>query len=92
MHMIFDIKHDLQRKARFVVGGHVIDSSDHNTNSSTVKDILVRLMMLIAVNNNIGMMSGDIGNAFCTAPCDKKIRSTAGDEFGERKGATVVLK
>eukprot|EP00957_Ditylum_brightwellii_P074023 5624595-Ditylum_brightwellii.AAC.1 len=48
MHMIFDIKHDLQRKAEFDVGSHVIDFSDHNTYSSTVKDILVRLMMLIA--------------------------------------------
>eukprot|EP00957_Ditylum_brightwellii_P074748 5681214-Ditylum_brightwellii.AAC.1 len=57
MHMIFDIKHDLQRKAQFVVGSHVIDSSDHNIYSSTMKDILVRLMMLIAVKNNRGMMS-----------------------------------
>eukprot|EP00957_Ditylum_brightwellii_P090553 6895904-Ditylum_brightwellii.AAC.1 len=79
MHMIFDIKHDLQRKAQFVVDGHIINSSDHNTYSSTVKDILVRLMILIALKNNLGMMSGDIDNAFCTAPCAKKIWSTAGD-------------
>eukprot|EP00957_Ditylum_brightwellii_P157069 11954356-Ditylum_brightwellii.AAC.1 len=31
MQMIFDIKQDLRRKARFVVDGHVIDSSEHTT-------------------------------------------------------------
>eukprot|EP00957_Ditylum_brightwellii_P076968 5849536-Ditylum_brightwellii.AAC.1 len=35
MQMIFDIKQDLCRKARFVVSGHVIDSSQHNTYSLT---------------------------------------------------------
>eukprot|EP00957_Ditylum_brightwellii_P144154 10983309-Ditylum_brightwellii.AAC.1 len=37
-------------------------------------------------------MSGDIGNAFCIAPYAEKIWSTAGDEFGHRKGAIMVLK
>ena len=92
MHMIFDIKHDLRRKARFVVGGHVIDSSEHTTYSSTIKDISVRLMMLVAAKYGLGMISGDIGNAFCTAPCAEKIWSVAGEQFGDKKGAIVVLK
>eukprot|EP00957_Ditylum_brightwellii_P193388 14725320-Ditylum_brightwellii.AAC.1 len=92
MHMIFNIKHDLRHKARFVVGGHVVDSSKHTTFSSTVQDIPVRLMLLIAVKNNLGMVSGDIGNAFCTAPCAKQIWSVAGDDFGPRKGSVVTLK
>eukprot|EP00957_Ditylum_brightwellii_P091873 6995476-Ditylum_brightwellii.AAC.1 len=54
MCMIFDIKHDLQRKAQVVVGDHVIDSSDYNTYSSTVKNMLVRLMMLIVVKKILG--------------------------------------
>ena len=92
MQMIFDVKHDLRRKARFVVGGHVIDSSGHTTYSSTIKDLSVRLMLLIAVKNDLGFMAGDIGNAFCTAPCAEKIWSVAGDQFGTRKGSIVVLK
>eukprot|EP00957_Ditylum_brightwellii_P088665 6752923-Ditylum_brightwellii.AAC.1 len=70
--MIFDIKQDLRRKARFVVGGHVIDSLQHNTYSLTVKDILVRLLVLAAVKSGLSIMTGDIGNAFCTAPCAEK--------------------
>eukprot|EP00957_Ditylum_brightwellii_P114233 8709096-Ditylum_brightwellii.AAC.1 len=92
MHMIFDIKHDLWRKARFVVGGHGIDYFDHTTYSSIIKDISVRLMMLVATKYWLGMISGNIGNAFCTATCAEKIWSVAGEQFGEKKGAIVVLK
>ena len=49
MQMIFDIKQDLHRKVRFVVGGHVIDSSEHMTYSSMIKDVSVWLLMLAAV-------------------------------------------
>ena len=38
LHMSFDIKkEDLMHKARLVVGGHVIDASDHMTYTSTVQ-------------------------------------------------------
>ena len=47
--IVFDVKQqDHKFKARPLVGGHVIDSSDTNTYSSTIKDISVRLMMLVA--------------------------------------------
>eukprot|EP00957_Ditylum_brightwellii_P074077 5628884-Ditylum_brightwellii.AAC.1 len=35
MQMIFDIKQDLRRRARFIAGGHIIDSLQHNTYSLT---------------------------------------------------------
>eukprot|EP00957_Ditylum_brightwellii_P137363 10472438-Ditylum_brightwellii.AAC.1 len=92
MHMIFNIKHNLRHKACFVVGGHVVDSLKHTTFSSTVQDISVRLMLMIAVQNNLVMMSGDIGNAFFMAPCAKQIWSVAGDDFGPRKGSVETLK
>ena len=92
MQMIFDIKQDGRHKARLVVGGHVIDSKDHVTYSSTIKDISVRLLMLVGIQNGLEFMSGDIGNAFCTAPCAEKVWSVAGPEFGQKEGCTVVLK
>eukprot|EP00957_Ditylum_brightwellii_P013296 1003194-Ditylum_brightwellii.AAC.2 len=92
MHMIFDVKHNLSRKARFVVGGHVINLSGHMTYSSTIKDISVRLLMLIVIKNGLGKMSCDIRNDFLTAPCNEKILSIAREEFGQKKGCGVVLK
>eukprot|EP00957_Ditylum_brightwellii_P081439 6194867-Ditylum_brightwellii.AAC.1 len=57
-----------------------------------MRDILVRLMMLVAVKYGLGTISGGIGNAFCTVPCAEKICSVAGEQFGEKKWAIVVLK
>jgi hypothetical protein len=93
MHMIFDIEQqDLRHKARLVCGGHGIDSSGHVTHSSTIKDISVRLLMIISTQNNLDMMVGDIGNAFPTAPCAEKIWGKAGPEFGNKQGSTVILR
>ena len=37
-------------------------------------------------------MTGDISNAFCTAPIAEKVYSRAGPEFGDQAGCIVVLK
>jgi len=37
LRMIFDVKSDLRRKARLVVGGHEVDASNQNSYSSVVK-------------------------------------------------------
>eukprot|EP00957_Ditylum_brightwellii_P074520 5661748-Ditylum_brightwellii.AAC.1 len=44
------------------------------------------------MENNLGIMAGNIGNSFCTAPCAEKIWSVVGDDFGPRKGSVVTLK
>jgi hypothetical protein len=37
-------------------------------------------------------MTGDIGNAFPTAPCAEKVWSKCGPEFGDQEGAIVTLQ
>ena len=51
----------------------------------------VRLVILIAVKNELGLMEEDIGNLLCTTPCAENIWSYCGAEFGPRCGAIVVL-
>ena len=93
LHMIFEIKQqDVRHKARFVVGGHVVDASMYVTYSSTIQDLSVRLLMLVAVQNGLDLMAGDIGNAFPTAPCTEKVWSVAGPEFGDKQGAVIILQ
>ena len=75
-----------------MVGGHVVDSTEHTTYSSTIKDISVRLIILIAAKNGLGIMSGYIVNAICMSPCSEKIWSCCDADFGPRCGAVVVLK
>ena len=93
IHMIYDIKQqDLRHKARLVVGGHVVDSTDHVVYSSNVHNISVRLLRLLVMKNNLNIMTGDIGNAFPTAPSMEKIWSVAGVEFGDKHGLVVEIQ
>jgi hypothetical protein len=81
-HMIFNIKVDLTRKARFVAGGHVTDTPTQLIYSSVVTRESMRIEFLIAAINDLQIFSADIGNAYLCAPCREKIHTTAGPEFG----------
>ena len=48
--------------------------------------------MTIALNENLKVIAGDIGNAYVHAECGEKIYSQAGPEFGNKEGATLVIK
>ena len=75
-----------------VVGAHVVNCTEHTAYSSTIKYVSIRLILLIAVKTGLGIMAGDIGNAFYMKPCAEKIWPCCGVEFGTRCGAVVVLK
>jgi hypothetical protein len=91
-HMVFDIKPDLTRKARFVAGGHWTDPPRQATYSTVVSRDSIRIMFLIAALNDIDILSADIGNAYLNAPTKERVHTTAGPEFGpNRIGQTVVI-
>jgi hypothetical protein len=54
----------------------VLDCENYTKFSSTIKDISIWLLMVVAGQNN--MMTTDVANAFCTAPCMEKIWSITG--------------
>jgi hypothetical protein len=83
-HMIFDIKMDLTRKARFVAGGHTTETPTSITYSSVVSHDSVRIAFLIAALNDVDIMACDVSNAYLNAPCREKIWFVAGPEFGSR--------
>jgi hypothetical protein len=72
--MIFDVKLDLMRKARFITGGHWTDTPSHLTYSSVITRESVPIAFLIAALNDIEILSADVGNAYpqlenaCTQP------------------------
>lgn len=49
-------------------------------------------MMVIATHCQLNIMSADISNVFLTAPCAEWVWSSCGKEFGNKHGATVVIK
>ena len=92
LHIIFDVKTDLRRKARLVAGGHLVELFDTEVYSSTVRGISVKLLHVIAHQNKLKALCGDVGNAFVTAYTKEKVYCKAGPEFGENEGKIVVIK
>lgn len=90
-HMIFDVKMDLTRKARFVAGGHLTETPASITYSSVVSRDSVRLAFLLAALNGLDIIACDVGNAYLNAPCREKVWFVAGPEFGSRQGMAVRI-
>ncbi len=91
-HMIFDIKCDFTRKARFVAGGHLTDAPAQLTYSSVVTWESIHIGFLIAALNGLDILSADVGNAYLQAPTREKVHTTAGPKFGPSNiGRTVIV-
>jgi hypothetical protein len=92
LHIVFDVKQDLRRKARLVAGGHLIETLGHQVYSSTVKGISVRLLHVIAHKAGLKQLVGDVGNAYVNADTNEKVWARAGKEFGELEGSVIIIK
>lgn len=90
-HMIFDIKSTLQRKARFVAGGHLTDPPKESVFSSVVSRDSVRIAFTYAALNGLDILAGDVQNAYLNAPTKEKCWFKAGKEFGSRAGRPVKI-
>ena len=85
--MIFDVKLDGRRKARFVAGGHVIkDISHHEAYVSIIHAKNLRLLFLLSMINGQTLIAGDVSNAYLNARTNKQVYLIAGPEFGQLKG------
>jgi hypothetical protein len=89
--MVFDVKLDLVRKARFVAGLHQTDPPKESVYSSVVSRDSVHLAFLIAALNDLEILSADVQNAYLNAPTKERIYMTAGPEFGQGKEGQPVM-
>ena len=89
--MIFDVKEDGRRKARFVAGGHLTSPSSESCYSSVVSLCSLRIVSLIAELNDLKLMAADVGNAYLEAKTSEKVCFIAGPEFGDLAGHTFVI-
>lgn len=91
-HMIFDVKMTLERKARYVAGGHQTEPTKDITFASVVSRDSIRLAFLVAALNDLDVLSADISGAYLNANAAEKVYTIAGKEFGaERQGRVVVI-
>ena len=91
-HIIFDIKPDFTRKARYVADGHKLETPSTLTYASVVSRESVRIFFTLAALNGLEVKAADISNAYLNAPCAEKLWIRCGPEFGpEHNGEIAIL-
>ena len=79
-HMIFDVKmEDFRYKAILVADGFMTKTPKCQIYSSVVSRETVRLSLTIATLNDPQVKSGDVMNAYLTAPITKKFWTVLGN-------------
>ena len=91
-HLIFDVKLDLRRKARWVLDGHKTpDVLGESTFAGVVSRDSVRILMTYAALNELDLCAADILNAYLQAPSACKDYILCGPEFGLENVGRVAL-
>ena len=81
-YLIFDVKMDFTRKARFVANGSKTPDLLYSTYAGVVSRETVRIAFTYAALHDLDVMAGDIQNAYLTAPISEKYWTICGPEFG----------
>ena len=88
-HLIFDVKMDLTRKARWVLDGHKTPDPIHSTYAGVVSRESVRIAFTYAALNSLDVTAADIRNAYLQAPSSQKDFIICGPEFGFNQAGTI---
>ena len=91
-HMIFTVKIDgFIRKAQLVAGGHMTDTPAVMTYASVVSRETVCIALTVVALNDLEVKTSNIQNTYLTAPCEEKIWTTLGPEFGPDNGKRALI-
>jgi len=77
-HLVFDVKMDFTRKARWVLNGHRAADPDCSTYAGVVSRESVHITLTYAALNSIDILAVDIRNAYLQAPSSQKDYITCG--------------
>lgn len=90
-HLIFDVKMDFTRKARWVKDGHLTPDPDTSSYAGVVNRESVRIALTYAALHDLDVFAGDIRNAYLQAPSSEKHYIICGPEFGLENQGRVGL-
>lgn len=90
-HLVFDVKHDLRRKARLVAGGHMTDPPKDSVYSGVVSLRSLRVVAMLAELNGLDLWAADVGNAYLEADTKETVYVVGTAEFGELEGHTLII-
>ncbi len=89
--MIFNVKFDLQRKARLVPGGQMTDPPIDNIYSGVVGMEAIRMGFFLATLTELDVYAADIGNPFLHRKTREKVFIIAGPKFGAAQGKLLII-
>ena len=81
-YLVFDVKMDFTRKARFVANGSLTADLEDSVYARVISRETVRIALTYAALNELEIMAADIQNAYLQAPISEKYWTTLGPEFG----------
>lgn len=90
-HLVFDVKMDFTRKARWVLDGHKTPDILGSTYAGVVSRESVRIAFTYAALNGLDIFAADIRNAYLQAPSSQKHYIICGSEFGIENVGKVAL-
>jgi hypothetical protein len=91
LHKIFEIKRDLRRKAREVIGGNLTDATEYDSYASTIRTENVRLIFYLIVRGLLSVLLVDVMNAYLNSYSRERIFTRCGPEFKEKEGSVAVV-
>ena len=80
-HLVWDVKMDFTRKARWVLDGHKTPDPDGSTFAGVVSRESVRIAFAYAALNGLDVFAANIQNAYLQAPSSRKDYIIRGPEF-----------
>ena len=90
-HIIFDVKMDFTRKARWVKDGYKDPDSTTSSYAGVVSRESIRIVLTYAGLLRLPVIGGDIKNAYLQAPSSEKHFIVCGPEFGIENVGRVAL-
>ena len=91
-HLVWDVKMDFTRKARWVLDGHKTPDPIGSTYAGVVLRESARIALTYAALNELDVFAADIRNAYLQAPSSQKDYIICGPEFGvENIGRTALI-
>ncbi len=91
VHWVFDVKHDLRRRARLVTGGHLTNPPMDAVYSGVVSMRCFRIVTFLAELNGLKVKCGDVSNAYLESYSRERIVIIASPEFGELAGHMLQI-
>ena len=90
-HIIWDVKMDFTRKARWVKDGHKTPDPTTSSFAGVVSRESIRIALTYAALHGLPVCGGDIKNAYLQAPSSEKHFIICGAEFGVENIGRVAL-